>query len=184
MKKFILLLISLPIAAFAEPSALTRQLMQEPASLFDVGMLRLEYSMGYREKQIIANYNRASSLQAESQPNRRKSSGNVNVAFDPAADKIYIHLSIGDALSTQAQMRAGCKSALRDIMIVVTKAGPSFFEHEKAEESSTAPERYFAILDFFEMRCYVRGQSSSDVRFRATQTYGSEMKIGELPMPK
>jgi len=42
MKKLTALLLLLPVLASADPGAATRYLMNEPASLFDLGMLRAE----------------------------------------------------------------------------------------------------------------------------------------------
>jgi hypothetical protein len=132
----------IPVLALANPGPVTRELMEEPASLFDVGMLRLKHSIGYWEKQIIGSYNRSSRIQAGSQPNWHNSSGNVNIAYDHKDDKIYISLSVRDKLPTQAQMQAGCKSGLKEIEIIVRKSGPSFFDHQTTGLSSTSPSFY------------------------------------------
>ena len=42
MKKLIELLLLVPIVASADPGAVTRYLMNEPVSLFDLGMLRAD----------------------------------------------------------------------------------------------------------------------------------------------
>ena len=85
MYKFLLLLI-VPFFVYAEPGPVTRQLMEEPASLFDVAMLRLEHSISNWETQIIDNYKYRPRALAKPRDN----SGNVNVAYDPKTDKIVI----------------------------------------------------------------------------------------------
>ena len=80
---FILALI--PTLTYAEPGPVTQHLMNEPASLFDVAMLRLRQSIGYWEKQMVLNYKRESLSDI--------SGGNVNAYYQAEDDKIYVVLS-------------------------------------------------------------------------------------------
>ncbi|MCZ6856124.1 MAG: hypothetical protein O7G86_19580 [Gammaproteobacteria bacterium] len=50
MNKLIVLFL-FPVLACAEPNPAIKYLMDEPASLFDVGMFRLQHLIGYEEKQ-------------------------------------------------------------------------------------------------------------------------------------
>lgn len=181
MYKFSLLMI-IPLLAFAEPGPVTRQLMEEPASLFDIGMLRLEHSIGNWEQQIIGNYLYQTKAQTVTPSKRHSSHGNVNINYDPITDKIYIHLSMSDAFSTRAQMQAGCQSGFGQIAIIVGKSGSAFFQHHRGVLSSTSSSFDVAISTFYEFRCYVYGNDSSKGRFWATQSPGSEMKIGRWPL--
>lgn len=174
MKKLILLLL-FPILVWAEPGPATQYLMNEPASLFDIGMLRLKALTNYWEKQMTFNYRIKS--QSDS------IGGNVNVNYRPEDDKIYVSLSIMDVSATEEQMKAGCSYALYHIQIYIGKNLYGLFQHVGYRDSSEPASLGPAVREMFELRCYVSGNDSSHGRFWATQTLQEEdMTIGKWPL--
>lgn len=169
MKKLIFLLL-FPALVWAEPGPTTQYLMKEPASVFDVGMLRLQHLIGYWEKQIAFNY--------KSQSHTDTIGGNVNTYYQSEDDKIYVVFSAMDNSATEEQMEAGCRSALSHMRIYVGKSLHTLFQHVGHRNSSSAPDS--AIRELFEFRCYVSGHDSSQGRFWASQTLqAEEMTIGK-----
>jgi hypothetical protein len=174
MKKLILLFL-IPTLVYAEPGPATQYLMNEPASIFDVGMLRLKQMTNYWQKQMTDNYKYHSS--------GNSIGGNVNVAYRPEEDKIHVSLSVRDESATQAQMEAGCRYALRHIQIYVSKSAHALFKHVEYKDSSEPAELDSAVREMFVLRCYIWGNGSSDVRFRAYQTLqDADMTIGKWPL--
>ena len=171
MKRLILLFL-FPVLVHAAPGPATQYLMNEPASLFDVGMLRLQHLIGYWEKQMTFNYR----LKSQSDP----VGGNVNAYYQSENDKIYVVLSTFDESATEQQMEAGCRYALQHIRIYVSKNLHGMFRHIGNNDSLEPAELMSAVTDMFELRCYVSGRSSADGRFWATQTLGAnDMTIGK-----
>ena len=173
MKKLIFLIL-FPTLVWAEPGPETHYLMNEPASLFDVGMLRLQHMIGYWEKQMTFNYKLKSQSDALG--------GNVNAYYRPEDDKIYVDLIIMDKSATEEQMEAGCRYALRHMRIYVSKSLHELFQHVGYLDPSEPSALSSALVEMFELRCYVSGDDSSKGRFWATQTLRSdEMTIGKWP---
>jgi len=156
---FILALI--PTLTYAAPGPVTQHLMNEPASLFDVAMLRLRQSIGYWEKQMVLNYKRESRSDI--------SGGNVNAYYQAEDDKIYIVLSIEDESPTTEQMEAGCRYALAHIGIYLRKMLPGLFQHSGPVKSAEPIDLIDVAVDMFELQCYVDIHQSGQ-RFWATRS--------------
>ena len=171
MKRLILFFL-FPALVCAAPGPATQYLMNEPASLFDVGMLRLHHLIGYWEKQMTFNYK----LKSQSDP----VGGNVNAYYRPEDDKIYVVLSTMDESATEEQMEAGCRYALQHIRIYVRKSLHVLFQHVGHSDPSKPFALHSAVGEMFELRCYVSAHDSSVGRFWATQTLrAEEMTIGK-----
>jgi hypothetical protein len=166
MKKLLLLLL-IPALAYAEPGPATRYLMGEPASLFDVAMLRLQHMIAYSERQMTFNYK----LKSRSNPT---GSGNVNAYYQPEDDKIYVVLSINDESATEQQMEAGCRYGLQHIRIYLGKGLKEMFNHVDDTSSSALSATDKAVYGMFELRCTVWGNDTSVIRFRASQTLAAD----------
>ncbi|MFT5116022.1 MAG: hypothetical protein ACI9H8_000282 [Lysobacterales bacterium] len=174
MKKLILLFL-IPTLVYAEPGPATQYLMNEPASLFDVGMLRLKHTIAYWERQMTGNYKNKSG--------GNSIGGNVNVSYRPEDDKIYVGLSVMDSSATHEQMEAGCRYALRHIQIYVSKSAHALYQHVGYRDSAEPEELDSSVRDMFVLRCYVSGNDSSKGRFWASQTLGdADMTIGKWPL--
>ncbi len=171
MKKLIFLFL-FPVLVWAEPGPATQYLMNEPASLFDVGMIRLHHLIGYWEKQMTGNYKRKSQSGSVG--------GNVNAYYRSEDDTIYVVLSAMDESATKEQMEAGCRYALFHMRIYVGKSLHELFQHVGYRKSSEPSSLGSAVRDMFEFRCYVSGHDSSMGRFWATQALqAEEMTIGQ-----
>ena len=173
MKKLILLLLlSTPICA--EPGPATQYLINEPASLFDIGMLRLKRLTDYWEKQMTGNYWQKSQSGSVG--------GNVNVHYRPEDDKIYVSLTILDELATEEQMEAGCRYALRHMGIYLTKSLHTLFWHKGYRDPAEPPNLRNSLEEMFELRCAVLDHQSGS-RFWASRKLGAgDITIGQWKM--
>lgn len=180
MKK-ILILFLFPLLIRAEPGTLTLELMNKPASLFDVAMLRLHRVLDYWEDQITSSYQRHSSSSTHA--------GSINANYSWEDDKIYVSFSVTDHNGTGEEMQAGCQNVLGYLRVYVGKGVPGLFMHVgggDVERQSAAianiqwTEFAAKTSEMFEFRCYVSGGDSSNLRFRSSQTLAeTEMKVGK-----
>ena len=106
MKKFAaILLFLLPLLANAEPGPVTQYLINEPASLLDIGMVRLDTLTTEFEKRVGLHW----TVDGEMQFFRAE----VNSRYEPDDDRIYVSFSIANSEATDAQMKEGCEMAMR-----------------------------------------------------------------------
>ena len=171
MKKIIAILL-LPALANASPGPVSRYLMYEPASLFDVGMMRLQSLTSWAESQVGFAW----TLHGKLKPVGK----GINASYSYEDDRIYVVIYAMDEAATEVQMQEGCQKALQQLRIVVIKSLPQLFHHD-GFDSPTEPINFFhTLFNMFELRCYVSGHDSSAGRFWATQSLGAEeMTIGK-----
>ena len=163
-----------PALALAEPGPVTRKLMGEPASMFDVGMLRLKMMANWQQRRghIRSAWNLAVGSKAPGFA--------INPGYIREHDKIYVGISVRDDSLTDEQMANGCDKALQQLQIDVSKSVPSIFQHHSNADPTEFNSLRAGLLDVFELRCYVSGNDSSDGRFWATKRLDSdEMAVGK-----
>jgi hypothetical protein len=170
MKKMIAILL-LPALAYAGPGPVTRYLMYEPASLFDVGMIRLQSLTRWAE----SNVGFAWTLHGKLKPVGK----GINAHYSFEDDRIYIVIYAMDEAATEVQMQEGCQKALQQLRIVVVKSLPQLFQHNGFDSPTELTNLFHSLVNMFELRCYVSGHDSSVGRFWATQSLDAEeMTIG------
>lgn len=165
-----------PVFVCAEPGPVTQYLMNEPVSLFDVGMMRLARLTSWAESHV--GY--AWTLRGKLKPVAK----GISAEYSPEDDKIYVYISVMDETATEAQMQEGCKEALHQLQIVVSKSLPGLFQHAGRSDPSEPTALSHTLFEMFELRCYVSGHDSSVGRFWASQSlkYSQEMTIGKWKM--
>ena len=171
MKRTIALLL-LPVLAAASPGDVTRTLMNEPATLFDVGMIRLANVVEWAESHVTFAW----TLEGQSRP----VANGLNSHYDSESDMIYVSITVMDENATETQMHNGCEQALRQLQIVISKSLPELFGHVGEAESPVPLDK---LRDTFELRCYVSGNTSSEGRFWGSMSldYADEMTVGKWP---
>ena len=163
MKRLYCLLL-LPLCSQAAPGGVTQYLINEPASMLDVGMLRLD-NLTIWFRGAVGLYWRHVDINSE---------------YDPDTDRIYISISASDTSSTAEQMSDGCREALRQLGIVISKSLPDLFQHVGYRNPMEPKELGSTLHGMVELSCSVYGRSSSDLRFHATQALGAtKMTIGD-----
>jgi hypothetical protein len=180
VRKFLVLLL-IPMVANAEPGPATRYLAGEPASLFDIGMLRLD--------RLASEFRNRVGLHWTDDGEYHWFRAEINASYVPEDDKIYIGFSIMDSEPTQQQMEEGCRNAMLQMNIWVQKSLPGLFLHTGYEhgDSSVPPDLDKNLRNMFEIRCYFSSsRDTSEGRFWASRTLGplgdDQMKIGKWKM--
>jgi hypothetical protein len=154
----------LPLLAQAEASPTTQYLMSEPATLFDVGMARLDHLTSEFERRVGLSWTSAGGKAAVFR-------ADVNGYYDAGDDRIYVSFLVMDSAATEPQMKEGCGMAMNQMAIWLRKSLPGLFLHVRDERSIEAARRFEGIADLFVLRCYVSsGEDSSVGRFWASRT--------------
>ena len=162
-----------PFLANAEVSSISKELMNEPATLFDVGMIRLDSLTREFGRRVGVYWTTASGTQEAFR-------ADINSNYDAKDDKIHVSFFAMDSVATDAQMKEGCEEAMEQVSIWIWKSLPSLFLHEGFDNTVEAAERYKAIADLFELSCYISAANDSSIgRFWARRTLRDpELKIG------
>jgi hypothetical protein len=177
MKKLVVLFL-LPLGTgHAEPGALTQYLMQEPATLFDIGMMRLENLTTEFENRVglhwTGNAGTAEFFKAE-----------INSDYDPTDDRIYVSFLIMNSEATYSQMEEGCGVAFRQMGIWLGKGLTTLFSHVGREDPSKPENLSDKLSEMLVMTSYVSSaRSTAEGRFRASHSLqnflqGRPMSIG------
>jgi hypothetical protein len=163
MKKLLALFL-FPLIANAEPGPTTQYLMNEPATLFDIGMMRLGALTSQFQQRVglswLASDGRREFFKAE-----------VNSEYDSDHNKIYVSFLVMNSDATATQMEEGCRVATEQMTFWLGKALPGLFMHAGGKSSADANGLLGALQDMFVLRCYVSSEhSTAEGRFWATKT--------------
>lgn len=179
MKRFLVLML-LPGLAIAEPGLVTRHFKDQPATLFDLGMLRLELWASQSEETIAAQFRD----QTASEPRATY----VHAEYDAAEDVIRVSTRVVDTHANDAEMAAGCRAVMRVMRINVSKTLWRVFAHYGDELAPGTEPMVERLYDQVELQCRVSGPGTDERRFLATMplhgepgTFGSadDMVISE-----
>jgi hypothetical protein len=172
MKRLIALLLW-PLLVSAEPMSPTKMLMNEPASMLDMGMVRLGILAEDFEQRVGLLWTTASGASEFFR-------ADVNSSYEAKNDTISVSFLIMNSEATDAQMKEGCEMAMDQMTIWLRKSLPGLYLHEGFDNSPEAFKRYDNIADMFELSCYVSSATDTSVgRFWARRTLRDpELKIG------
>lgn len=160
-----------PALASATPGAVVRSLMSEPATLLDIGMVRLEILTTEFEKRVGLHWTMEEGemefFQAE-----------VNSWYEPDDDRIYVSFLVMNSEATSAQMEEGCGNAMRQMGYWLNKSLPEFFSH--VGDQAEWQELHEAFQELVVLRCYVSSERTTSVgRFWASRALGDpELTVG------
>lgn len=176
MKKLLLLLL-VPLMSNAAPGAVTQYLMNEPATLLDVAMLRLDrLTHEFRERVGLS--------WTTDDGGKQLFRAEVNARYEPDDDKIYVSFSAMNSTPTPAQMEEGCTEAFFQMSIWLSKGWPQIFLHTGYVDPDQPPNMNDALREMIVLRCYFSSsRSSAEGRFWASKRLGDEnMTIGRWPV--
>ncbi|HEX7235548.1 MAG TPA: hypothetical protein VF405_01225 [Gammaproteobacteria bacterium] len=163
MKKLLALFL-LPLAAHAQPGPTTQYLMGESATLFDVGMLRLDALTTEFAQRVGLSW-------AGSNGRREFFKAEINSDYDAGADKIYVSFLVMNSDATATQMQEGCGVATEQMSIWLLKSLPGLFLHADGNTSTDSQRLFDGLRDMFVLRCYVSSRyDTSEGRFWASRT--------------
>lgn len=176
MRRIIAMLL-LPILVHAEPGPATQYLINERATLLDIGMMRLETLTSEFEDRVGLSW----TDNGESKFFRAE----INASYEPEDDKIYVSFLVMDSKPTNEQMAEGCRRAMAQMNIWLLKSLPGLFVHTGYDDPSRPADLNRSLLRMFELRCYFSsGRDSSEGRFWASRPLGTDrqMTIGKWKM--
>lgn len=178
MKKLIILFL-IPTFASAGPGPATQYLINEPATLLDVGMMRLETLTTEFEKRVGLYWTNSEGME--------RFRAEIHASYESDDDKIYVSFAAMNSEPTDAQMAEGCQNAMVQMNIWLMKSLPGLFLHTGYNDPTVPPDFYSDLKEMFELRCYFSSsRDSSEGRFWAHRNLGplgdSEMTIGKWKM--
>jgi hypothetical protein len=180
MKKVIALLL-IPMMASVEPGPATQYLMNEAATLLDVGMMRLEILTTEFENRVGLHWSEDEKMEFFK--------AEVNARYEAEDDKIYVSFLVMSSKPSEAQMEEGCRNAMMQMNIWLLKSLPGLFLHADYDydDPPVAEAFYPNLKEMFELRCYFSsGRDTSEGRFWAHRSLGAlgdnEMTIGKWKM--
>lgn len=159
MKRFLVLML-LPGLALAEPGVVTRHFMDQPATVFDLGMFRLEL-WAFRSEDVMA-------AQFRDQTATTPKAVSFAATYDAERDFIRLSTTVMDARASDAEMEAGCRAVMRVMRINGSKTLWRVFAHYGEETEPAAQPMIEALYDRVELHCLVTGLSSAEPRFSAS----------------
>ena len=171
MKTFVAMLL-FPIIVTAEPGSVTQYLMNEPATLLDVGMVRLDTLTTEFEKRVGLGWTENEEM--------KFFRAEVNVQYEPDDDRIYVGFLIMNSEPSDAQMEEACENAMWQMSIWLRKSLPGLFLHIGYDDPSKPPDLYKAFQEIIVLRCYFSSaRDTSQGRFWASRSLGDrKMTIG------
>jgi len=175
MKKLIVFLL-FPTLVNADAGAAKQYLINEPATLLDVGMLRLASLANEFEQRVGLHWTDGDEM--------KLFRAEVGSHYDEEAGMIYVSIYAMNDEPTEAQMAEGCRNAMTQMNIWLVKSLPGLFLHRGYEDPSVPPLFSKGLRDMFELRCYFSSShDSSQGRFWASRKVspdgGGEMQIGQ-----
>ena len=183
MRKIFAVSVFFPLSILAAPDSTTLFFMNEPASLFDLGMHRLQAFADDSVESMTVQYWDG----AESDQKAKYRSGSMHAGYDWADDMIYVYFSVADEQASDQQMEDGRRAVLRLLRINTSKSIWRMFAHYGQERENPSGSMVKGLYEKFELRCWVHDYQSNG-RFSATMPLqgdfggSSDMKIGKWKM--
>ena len=171
MKKLCVLFL-FPFIVEADPGAATRYLVSEPATMLDIGMIRLDDLTDEFERRVGLGWTEGDQ--------RRWFTAEVGSRFYPDSDTIVVSFSVMNSEPNEQQMAEGCREAMGQMNIWLMKSLPGLFQHAGHELAPLPDGVYESLVDMFVIRCYFSSsRDTSEGRFWAYRKLGN---LGERSM--
>ena len=158
MKKLLALCVLLPIVAVADQRPEFQSLIDEPANMLDIAMLRLQDFIIWTEPFMASEYHIAAETDQQL---------HIDINADYRADEGVIHISTSlmDLQSTREQMETGCGRVLTMFRVNLSKELNHIFSHVDGSFRPSAYGQPADLQGMIELGCYVYGRSTADRRF-------------------
>ena len=134
MKRLLLALLLLPLIATADPGKATRYLINEPASLLDIMMIRLNITLDNLEEILQEEF--------DTRTGTTGLGASAVASYDYENDLIVVgvhHLDLGENITDLELMEIGCRSSLWLVKEFVGTSIENSFSHE-GYKSADEPE--------------------------------------------
>jgi hypothetical protein len=175
MKALLALFIVTPLSALADHRPEFQSLVDEPANMLDIAMLRLEDFIVWTKPNLAAEYHIAGGTDKQRHID-------INADYREDDGVIHVSASLMDLQSTPEQMEAGCRRVLNMMRINISKGLGGIFSHVDGSFSPSANGQPANLFGMIELSCHVYGRSSTDRRFGGAMTLepGAAMELLEV----
>lgn len=147
MKRLTLILLMLPTFAFADPGAATRYLMNEPASLMDIGLLKSQLDFADRRELIKRSF---FTLSASGLPITLS-----KVRYDKTTDKIRVSYLVLDRNEYDLKdLVERCNNSLSELRSAMFNM-PSWFMHDGYSRGSQTVPSIVQVIKIIEFECKI-----------------------------
>jgi len=172
MRGFPVLLL-MPLLANAEDPSISRFLKEEPATLLDIGMIRLDGLTKEFARRVGVYWTTASGTSEAFR-------ADISSWYDADDDRIHVHFHVADSVAVDTQMKEGCEMAMDQIAIWISKSLPGLFMHAGYDNTVEAAKPFNTAGDLIEISCYVSAANDSSIgRFWARRSLRNpELTIG------
>ena len=145
MKTITALLLLLPILASAQPGAATRYLMTEPASLMDIGLIRLGKELEEMAHRFRKWY--------ETDTRTEGVSVTTAAEYFSEHDKIRVHISV--SVKSLKNAESGCRELIEPLKGHVARLENSAFRHDGYTNPNRPEDLARHVLDRTDLFCHV-----------------------------
>lgn len=148
MKRLILILMLFPVLAFADPGSATRYLINEPASLMDIGLLRAKIDLADAGDIIRDKVNQADDARANM--------SRVFIYYEFADDLIVISSDLGISLDLPSDsLKAKCFDVLTALRFYTDVHFVTWFQHSGYAKTDNPEDLSWEVASRTELRCSV-----------------------------
>lgn len=170
-KQTVLIALLFPVLAGASTEPTLEGLFSEPATLMDVGMVRLEILTTEFERRVGLYW-------TKDDGEKEFFKAEVNSWYAAEDDRIYVAFLIMNSEATEAQLQEGCNNSMRQMGYWLRKSLPAAFSHVGRVDYSK--HLLQALDERVVMRCYVSsGHDTGIGRFWASKSLGdSNISVG------
>lgn len=162
--KVIVATLLFPVLANAGMGSVMQNLMNEPATLLDVGMVRLAILTTEFKERVGLHW-------TTEEGEKEFFQAEVNSRYEPDDDRVYVSFLIMNSEATQTQMEEGCGNAMRQMGYWLGKSLPGLFSHVGRVDQSDTQRLHKAFQELVVLRCYVSsGRDTSVGRFWASRS--------------
>lgn len=175
MNKLLALFILVPIAAAADHRPEFQSLIDEPADMLDIAMLRLQDFIIWTEPFMEGEYHIAAETEKQLHID-------INAQYRADDGVIHVSASLMDLQSTREQMENGCRRVLTMLRINISKGLHRLFSHVDGSFRPTANGEPADMHGMIELSCHVYGRSTTERRFAGEMLLhsGDQMKVLEI----
>jgi len=152
MKKLIVLLLLFPVVTFADPGSATQYLINEPASMMDIGMMKLNMQLLEMKSQIIKSI--------DGDPKRVK----LSASYDYSEDKILVQFTVQKEGETAA---TACDTAIARLRFILPVHVIVAFQHFGYETKNKPVGFNAEIQDRVQLICTLKDAHTFDTMLEA-----------------
>jgi hypothetical protein len=171
MRKLFFLVLLAPVIAFGDNAAAIQSLQNEPASLFDISLLRLQDYIVWTRRYMVGEYNHSAQADIGHM--------DINAYYVPDEARIVMSYSVRDTTSTPEQMQEGCERVLDISQINLLKNVPGVFIHEDGSWPPGLKESGFNLANLVRLQCYVWGDRADVWYFRTERPLAPHKALAE-----